>query len=332
MASTTVSARTLNAQDWSALNTADFILGVPPSSASLVISEFSYRPEPPSASEISAGFNDQDDFEFIELLNISDAPLDLSLLEFNLGVTFDFSTLSDPADRTLPPGGRVHLVENSAAFLLRHGASPKVLGQYGGKLKNDGEILRLQIRGGATIQEFIYNDRYPWPECADGDGYSLTLIAPAKAPDHNDPYNWRCSTQPGGSPGGSDAVAFVGNAFDDSDQDGVLALLEYFLGSSDNEPDSGRDRYQVSTMDLKEGVDAGTYLALTYTRELAADDADLEVQQSVDLQIWQNVSDGAVVLHSEVPNGDGTSTVTWRSTAPIGPDSHQFFRLAFQLR
>ena len=331
-ASTTIMARTLDAQDWSALNKADFVVGVTPSSSSLVISEFSYRPDRASAAEISAGFNDQDDFEFIELLNISTSPLDLTTLEFDLGITFDFSTISDPADRTLASGERVILVENTAAFVMRHGASPKVLGQYGGKLKNDGETLRLRIQGGATIQQFTYNDRYPWPECADGDGHSLTLIAPTNAPDHGDPFSWRCSAFVGGSPGGSDAEGFVGNALDDLDGDQVLSLLEYFLGSSDNDPSAGQDHYQITTVGVIEGVDTVTYPALVYTRDLAADDAVVEVQHSLDLQTWENVSDGAVVLHSEIPKIDGTSIVIWRSIIPIDSTSQQFFRIAFELR
>jgi hypothetical protein len=330
--SVTVMARTLNGQDWSALNVADFVVGTLPDESSLVISEFSYHPQGPTAGEFSAGFNDQDDFEYIELLNIGSSPLDLTDLEFDLGVFFDFSTVANPVDRTLPPGGRVHLVENLAAFAFRHGPAPKVLGQYIGQLDNDGELVRLRIKGGAGLHQFTYNDQFPWPTCADGDGYSLTLVAPQTSPAHDDPYSWRCSAFPLGSPGGTDAVAFSGDAFSDSDLDGLLALLEYFFGSSDSNPSSGTDRYRLSMVEITEGVDAGSYPALTYTRDLAADDADLEVQHSTDLQIWQNLDDGAVVLHSETPNGDGTSTVVWRSTIQLGTVPRQFLRLFSRLR
>ena len=330
--SVTVMARTLNSQEWSALNTADFVTGTTPSSSSLVISEFSYRPNDPSAAEIAAGFDDQDDFEFIELLNISNDSLDLSTLEFNLGVTFDFSTISDPADRTLAPGERVLLVEDADAFAMRHGTPARVIGQWTGALDNSSETLRLQIRGGAMIQEFTYDDGVPWPECADGDGYSLTLIAPDTAPNHDDPFSWRCSIQLDGSPGASDAVPFVGNALDDLDGDQLAALIEYALGSSDGDERSGRDRYQVSTVEVIEGEDAGIYPSLTYTRNLAADDVSIQAEHSTNLETWENVSDGAVLLVSEVPNGDGTSTVTWRSTTLLNAVPNQFLRLAVELR
>ena len=178
--SSTIMARTLNAQEWSALNTADFITGTAPSSSSLVVSEFSYRPAQPNADELLAGFDDRDDFEFIELLNISNESLDLSSLEFDLGVTFDFSTIENVADITLEPGERAILVEDAAAFTMRYGTSPPVIGQWSGGLSNSSEPLRIQVQGdgGAIIQEFTYFDSVPWPECADGEGNSLTLVAP----------------------------------------------------------------------------------------------------------------------------------------------------------
>ena len=215
---------------------------------------------------------------------------------------------------------------------MRHGTPARVIGQWSDALDNSSETLRLQIRGGAMIQEFTYDDGVPWPECADGDGYSLTLIAPDTAPNHDDPFSWRCSTQLDGSPGASDAVPFVGNALDDLDGDQLAALIEYALGSSDGDERSGRDRYQVSTVEVIEGEDAGIYPSLTYTRNLAADDVSIQAEHSTNLETWENVSDGAVLLVSEVPNGDGTSTVTWRSTTLLNAVPNQFLRLAVELR
>ena len=217
---------------------------------------------------------------------------------------------------------------------MRHGTSARVIGQWSGGLNNGGEPLRLQIQGdgGAIIQEFTYDDSVPWPECADGDGNSLILVAPNTAPNHSDPFSWRCSVQVGGSPGASDAIPFVGEASEDLDDDQIEALIEYALGSSDNDPNSGNDRHQFSITEVTEGVDAGIYPSLTYTRNLAADDAVVKVQHSVDLQTWQNVLDGAVILDSETPNGDGTSTVIWRSSTPINAATRQFLRLSAELR
>ena len=130
----------------------------------------------------------------------------------------------------------------------------------------------------------------------------------------------------------TDAVPFAGNALDDLDQDQLRALLEYALGSSDTNPTSGRDLFQVSTTEVTDGINDGIYPSLTYTRSLAADDAIVQVEHSTDLQTWQNDSDGAVVLDSETANGDGTTTVIWRSTTTIDAAPRQFLRIAAELR
>ncbi|MDP7106244.1 MAG: hypothetical protein QGH41_04145, partial [Roseibacillus sp.] len=63
---------------------------------------------------------------------------------------------------------------------------------------------------GNEILAFTYGNDLPWPDHADGGGSSLVLIAPKSAPDHGMPQNWRASTAPGGTPGGTDAVSYHG--------------------------------------------------------------------------------------------------------------------------
>ena len=66
-----------------------------------------------------------------------------------------------------------------------------------------------------------------------GLGFSLVLINPGENPHPGDPANWRSSTTAGGNPGSGDSETFSGNPNDDLDGDGIEALLEHALGSSD---------------------------------------------------------------------------------------------------
>jgi hypothetical protein len=81
-----------------------------------------------------------------------------------------------------------------------------------------------------------YADAGDWPASADGDGYSLVRINP-NAPGFA--ANWRTSTALGGNPGASDTVPFAGNPMADADGDGLKALAEHFLGTSDTNGASG---------------------------------------------------------------------------------------------
>ena len=63
---------------------------------------------------------------------------------------------------------------------------------------------------GAEILAFTYDNDLPWPDSADGGGPGLVLIAPGSGPDHGLPQNWRASTAPGGTPGGTDALSYGG--------------------------------------------------------------------------------------------------------------------------
>ena len=63
------------------------------------------------------------------------------------------------------------------------------------------------------------------------------------------------------------------------------------------------------------GAVTQNYLKLDYRRNLAADGVHYTVQCSPDLVIW--LSDAASVTYVGTHNnGDGTATVTWRSTQP----------------
>ncbi|MCA9171387.1 MAG: CotH kinase family protein, partial [Planctomycetales bacterium] len=108
----TVRARTLNGNDWSPATVAQFIVEPLASVDSLHVSELNYHPADPTAAEEAAGFTDADDFEYIELVNVSDQTIDLAGVAFaetvsdfdRQGINFEFDSGSVTK---LAPGARV---------------------------------------------------------------------------------------------------------------------------------------------------------------------------------------------------------------------------------
>lgn len=320
---TTIKSRVLDGGEWSALTEATFTLGETPSPMNLAISEFSYQP-----GESTLGAADGDDFEFIEIMNTGASAIDLTNLEFNQGVTFDFATLP-LGNRTLAPGARAVVVEDAIAFQARYGTSITILGEWVGKLSNSGETIRLGIKGGSTVQLFTYSDNLPWPTCADGLGYSLVLKNPTSNTNHNDPANWRCSITTHGVPGGSDALpVFTGNANEDLDHDGLPALIEHFLGSSENDSTSGVDQLSSGIIEVTNGGITSSYLTLSFRKKLGTDDLkpSVEVSTTLEASSWLT-GETHVTMISQDHQGDGTIIETWRTITPISTTQKLFMRL-----
>ncbi|RIK81458.1 MAG: hypothetical protein DCC68_08570 [Planctomycetota bacterium] len=193
----------------------------------LRISELMYHPADPSPDEITAGFVDADQFEFIELLNVSPTQtLDLGGVSLANGVEFTF------IGGTLPPLGRIVLAVDEIAFAARYPGIP-VAGQYTGQLNNAGERVALVDNRGAAILDFTYDDTGPgWHPTTDGDGYSLVIVDPlAPTSTWSDPASWRPSFAIGGSPGSDDFVP------GDADGNGRvdltdLAIVQRSLGTA----------------------------------------------------------------------------------------------------
>ncbi len=173
----------------------------------LRVTELMYHPADPSPAEITAGFNDADNFEFLELKNISTTEtLDLSSVRFVNGVAFDFSTATIAS---LAPGEHAILVVNEAAFTHRYGPGFPIAGTYAGQLNNAGETIRMEDSLTVAIQEFTYDDTgVGWHPTTDGDGYSLVIVdSLAATSSWNDGASWRPSFELGGSPGSADLMA-----------------------------------------------------------------------------------------------------------------------------
>jgi len=177
--------------DWSALSEA--VITIPLSYSGLAVSELHYHPLVQDTTD-----NDKL-YEFIELTNIGDESIDLSNVFFADGIDFQF-----PEAAVLDPGNYIVLASDSAQFISRYQFAP--FDQYDGFLSNDGERIILKSATGDTLIDFTYNDADPWPELADGEGYSLVPVNADSITDLNLAENWRTSYQIHGSPGTPDNV------------------------------------------------------------------------------------------------------------------------------
>lgn len=203
----------------------------------LRVTEVMYHPADATAAEIAAGYGDQDDFEFIELANISSGAnavtLDLDGVHFVNGVDFSFSRA---AITSLAPGEHVLVVRSAAAMALRHGPGLPIAGIFanGTGLSNSGETIEIDDAEGSTVQEFTFDDNGPnWHPTTDGDGFSLVIVnASAGLSAWNDGAAWRPSLQAGGSPGRADSTPTLpGDVNGDHRVDLVdLAILQANLG------------------------------------------------------------------------------------------------------
>jgi hypothetical protein len=138
--------------------------------------------------------------------------------------------------------------------------------------------------------------------------------------------NWVASRSVHGAPGEDDPFGLAGDPAADRDGDGVSALLEYALGTLDSTPGDTNTRVRADIIEEPNAAGTTRHLTLQFTRNLLSHNAvNLIPEISNDLISWQ--SSPAVEFVSEENHGDGTSTVTWRSTAPVSATLLQAMRI-----
>lgn len=172
--------------EWSALTEGVYSTEDPPP---IYITEIMYHP-PGNAS-----------WEFIELYNAGDHPVELGPLSFTVGIQFSFST---GTVSRLGPRQYVLLVQDLTAFAARfHTNGMLIAGTFSGRLDNAGERLELRHTYFGVLHSFTYDDA--WYPQTDGGGFSLTIRAISSDRGMwNLPESWRASSREGGSPGGPD--------------------------------------------------------------------------------------------------------------------------------
>ena len=288
--------------EWSALNEAFYVTGIPPTAGDLVLSEIMYNP------------TGDPEAEFIELLNTSaNTAIDLTLLRFTSGIDFTF-----PVGSALAPGERVLVVRNQEAFEAVHGPGLPVAGEFQmeSALSNSGERLTLMDAEGSILIDFNYGDDPPWPESTDGDGFSLVLINPLSNPNHGIHTSWRSSRSIDGNPATDDLVSFAGAPSDDRDGDGIPALVEFVLGSSDVRVNRLSDFFACNPT-----VDGETELLLSFS--LAVRNLNIPVIEfSDDLASWADIT-SASVFEEYLPGG----RVRYRWLLPAPQPASRYFRI-----
>ncbi|MFP6872936.1 MAG: hypothetical protein VCA55_05440 [Verrucomicrobiales bacterium] len=94
----------------------------------------------------------------------------------------------------------------------------------------------------------------------------------------------------------------------DSDHDGLNALLEHAMGTSDAVADRMEDLLSVSLV-------AGNLLEISLQRNLAAEDMQFTVQASADLAAWDDLSVELQLTQSDY-RGGGIALESYRVASP----------------
>jgi hypothetical protein len=189
-------SRIYDGQTWSALKEIRFS-AVNEDFSHLKVTEVHYHP----ADLISATDTvDGKDLEFIELKNTGSGAVNIS------GVTVDTAVyFRVPDGIIIPPKGFFVIASKPESFYSYYGMSPS--GNFSGNLSNSGEYILLNDNNANRITSFTYSDMLPWPEEADGSGYSLVSVL-ADPTENPDQYSyWKKSGKIGGSPFADDGAS-----------------------------------------------------------------------------------------------------------------------------
>jgi hypothetical protein len=187
--STVLTARILDGSEWSAIRQIKFIM-TQRDFLNLKVTELHYHP-----SDYIVGYDtiNGKDLEFIEFKNIGLNSLNLSGLVLDSAVKYTF-----PANSLLAPKQFFVIASKPSKFYDYYGLIPSA--NFQGNFSNAGEEVLLYNSSGSSIIKFKYEDSYPWPSSADGEGFSLSST---KNNPSGNPANysyWTLSAKIGGTP------------------------------------------------------------------------------------------------------------------------------------
>jgi hypothetical protein len=152
---------------------------------SIVFSEINYK----SLTTANAG-------DWVEILNKGNTTIDVSGWKFR--DDDDTHNFNIPTGSILSPGQRLVLLADTALFASRFPLMNNTAGPFDFGLSSSGEAIRLFDNTGKLYQSVVYDEAAPWPQGANGNGFTLELV------DVNgifcDAFNWQNGC-PEGSPG-----------------------------------------------------------------------------------------------------------------------------------
>jgi len=304
-----IKARSIKMGKWSALADSRVFLNYSaPTPENIEISELMYNPRSRTGQESS-------NYEFLEIINTSDRPIDLQGARFTRGIKYIFE------DKTiLYPRQPLVLVKSSRHFQERYDGI-HYHGQFSeGKLNNNGERITMCDYDGHPIIDFFYSNKREWPKECDGHGYSLVR-------DKGNLLGWASSIILGGSPSTLEPkgeknddtdgdlipdfwekLYFYGlseNAGDDKDNDGIKNIDEYLMGT---DPTEKTPRFKITSIKKKENQ---ILLEFTYPKEKR-----FGIETSRNLRIWKNSRYNQLKLVPEISGNKIKISVPWqRNTA-----------------
>ena len=178
----------------------------------IVINEIHYNP--------CTDQGDDFDYEFVELVNIGDSPVDLEGLEFynTSGVSSPQLGLTFGAGATAAPGEYLLLTISDESTANYSGLGAQVFQMTEGNFSNSGEAVSLEDGFGNVINAVTYDVASPWPaqtvavlgnvlvQSPDGGCSSLELIETDL--NNDNPSNWQASWVDNGTPGAPNSSAF----------------------------------------------------------------------------------------------------------------------------
>ena len=190
-----ITARIYDNGEWSGLRQIRFFSGQDDLSK-LKITEIHYHPQDIiMGNDTTSGKN----FEFLEFKNTGTGALNLSGVTIDSAVYYEF-----PEKTILGPGQFYVVISKPSGFFEKYGMIGS--GNFKGNLANSGEKILVTGPYGEQLMLFTYDDQYPWPDMADGEGPSMVSVETNPTGDPADPTYWRASYRIDGSPFADDLL------------------------------------------------------------------------------------------------------------------------------
>lgn len=184
-----ISARILSDGKWSALRQVSF-LNSKEDYSGLKVTELNYHPpDLITGSDTVPG----QDLEFIEFKNTGKNAVNLSGVAIDSAVQYIF-----PSGILLPPRQFFVVASKPSKFFDYYGMTAS--GNFSGNLSNAGERIIVKDPDGGGIVDFSYSDELPWPDGADGRGYSLSSAEINPSGNPADYFYWTASVKKDGNP------------------------------------------------------------------------------------------------------------------------------------